>query len=141
MEQLNSHNKNLSSKTPTVGSTPILHKLKSAYLVWHNFYHILPKLHKYTLGERIDNLFIEIIEYAAQASFLPKQEKQPYIKVAIRKLDTLKILLNILWESQSLDDKKYILISEPLTEIGRMFGGWHNQLSKQNSPDIKPREK
>lgn len=40
----------------------------------------------------------------------------------------------ILWETKSLDDKKYIALSEQLHETGKMLGGWNGQLTKQNSP-------
>lgn len=118
---------------------PVLYKLKSSYSIWYGNYQLLPKTHRYTLGSRIDTLFITIIEVVAAASFLPRQEKVPYVQTAIRKLDALKILLMILWETKSLDNKKYLAIAEPLTEIGRMLGGWNGQLVKvnreqQNSP-------
>lgn len=75
----------------------------------------------------------------AQACFLNPKEKQPYVRVGIRKIDTLKILLMILQETKSLDDKKYIALSLKIEEIGKMLGGWHGQinaqLAKQNSPD------
>jgi hypothetical protein len=77
---------------------------------------------------------VEIIEAIAAASFLNPQEKQPYVRQAIKKLDALKILLMILWETKSLDNKKFISISLKLDEIGRNLGGWSGQLTKQNSP-------
>jgi len=49
-------------------------------------------------------------------------------------LDTAKCLLALAWEIKVLGEKKYIVLSEPLAEVGRMLGGWHNQLIKQNSP-------
>ncbi|OGF69338.1 hypothetical protein A3C73_01865 [Candidatus Giovannonibacteria bacterium RIFCSPHIGHO2_02_FULL_44_11] len=104
------------------------------YLLWCGYYTILPKIHRHSLGERIDDLFIEIIEFIAIASFLSKEEKLPYVKVAIRKVDTLKILLMVLWETKSLDNKKYIALSMKIEEIGKMLGGWRGQLQKQNSP-------
>ena len=63
-----------------------------------------------------------------------REEKLPYVKVAVRKMDTVKILLMILWETKSLDNSKYITLSGPLDEIGKMLGGWSGQLAKQNSP-------
>jgi hypothetical protein len=36
------------------------------------------------------------------------------VRLAIRKLDTLKVLLMLLWETKSLRDKKYIALSLPL---------------------------
>lgn len=119
---------------------PVLQKVKDSYILWHSYCSDLPKTERYSFGYRIDSLFIEIIEAIAAASFLSPQEKSPYVRLAIRKLDTLKILLMILWESKSLDDKKYIALSVKLDEIGRNLGGWNGQLIKQNSP-IKTGEK
>jgi len=84
-------------------------------------------------------LFVEIIETIAAASFLSPQEKSPYVRLAIRKQDALKVLLMILWETRSLDDKKYIALSVKLDEIGRNLGGWSGQLTKQNSPEAASR--
>ncbi len=101
------------------------------YLVWFQYYQILPKAHRYSLGQRIDSLFIEIIELVTTASFLLRDEKLPFVRMALRKADTLKILLQVLWEAKSLDNKKYIELSEKLIEIGKMLGGWSGQLAKQ----------
>lgn len=75
------------------------------------------------------------MEMTTAASFTPKSEKIPYVRTAIRKLDTTKILLMVLWETKSLENKKYLILSEKLEEIGKMLGGWHGQLIKQNSPN------
>lgn len=113
---------------------PVLLKLKTAYHLWFTYLNTLPKSHRYSLGQRIDTLLVETIESVSVASFLVREEKIPYVKVAIRKMDTSKILLMILWEAKSIDNAKYIALSEPLDEIGRMLGGWNGQLQKQNSP-------
>lgn len=102
--------------------------------MWYEYYQTLPKLHRYSLGLRIDTLFIEIMEAIAAAGFLSREEKQPYVRYAIKKTDTLKVLLMVLWETKSLDNKKYIALSLKVNEIGKMLGGWNGQLTKQNSP-------
>lgn len=78
-------------------------------------------------------LFVEIIEAISAASFLSKQDKLPYVRLSIKKADTLRVLLMVLWETKSLDDKKYIALSVKIDEAGRMLGGWQGQLAKQNS--------
>jgi len=94
------------------------------------------------LGKKVDETLLAILEAISVAAFLTPQEKPPYIKFAIKKTDLLKILLMLLWETKSLDDKKYIFISEKINEIGRMLGGWLGKLdSKQNSPSKIPGEK
>ncbi len=120
--------------TPPARILPLLLKLKECYKVWFENYNTLPKSHRYTLGLKIDSLFIETIEGVSVASFLNKENKLLWIQFSIRKVDTLKILLMILWETKSIDTKKYIVLSEKLEEIGRMLGGWNGQIQKQNSP-------
>jgi len=115
----------------------LLQKTKAFYLLWYGYYRIIPKEHRYTLGQKIDRFTVEIIEAISIAVFLKREEKLPLVRLAIRKTDTLKIFLLILWETKSLDNKKYILLSEKLNEIGRMLGGWNGQLSSKNSPDKK----
>lgn len=113
---------------------PVLQKTKDTYLVWYNYYSIIPKVHRYSLGEKIDKLFVEAMESIITASFLNQSEKLPYIRLAIRKVDTLKIFLMLLWEMKSMDNKKYIELSIKLDEVGRNLGGWCGQILKQNSP-------
>ena len=108
--------------------------MKDAYVLWHSYGSDLPKSQRNSFGYRIDSLFVEVIEAIAAASFLSPQEKHPYVRLSIRKLDALKVLFMILWEAKSLDDKKYIALSVKLDEIGRNLGGWSGQLTKQNSP-------
>lgn len=142
------HNQNNGTgNTPpqTFKLLPILEKGKSAYLTWFAYYQILPKVHKRSLGQRIDTLFVEIIEAMAAASFLDPTKKLAYVSHAIKKTDLLKILLMILWETKSLDTKKYIALSLKVDEVGKMLGGWNGQiiklLEKQNSPNLKKGEK
>jgi len=112
---------------------PLVSKAKTAYLLWITFYQTLPKINKHSLGQKIDNIFVEIIEAISIASFLAREEKSPWVRLAIRKTDTLKILLMVLWEIKAIDDKKYIALSTKIDEIGKMLGGWNGQLIKQNS--------
>lgn len=114
---------------------PVLGKVKDAYLLWYGYYQDLPKLHRHSLGLRIDTLFVEIIEAISAASFMARDEKTPYVRLAARKLDALKILLMVLWETKSLNNKGYIALSIKLEEIGRNLGGWLGQLARQNSPN------
>lgn len=116
---------------------PVLEILKSSYKLWQSYYNIIPKSSRYTLAETIDKYFIQIIESILVASFLEKQEKQPWVRKAIISLDTLKFLLLILWEINAINDKKYIALSEPLEKAGKQLGGWHGQIIKQNSPAQK----
>ena len=102
----------------------IIQKLVGTYKLWHQFVPDFPKSSRYTLGQKIDFLFLEVIENTIKAGYSTKIEKEVFLKRSSVKLDLLKFFLQIAWQIQSLEDKKYIRLSEKLDEIGRMLGGW-----------------
>jgi len=69
-----------------------------------------------------------VIEGIIKASISDRLEKLISLKNASVKLDLLKFFLQISWEIKSLNNKKYIKLSEKLDEIGRMLGGWIKSL-------------
>ncbi|MDP2364066.1 MAG: diversity-generating retroelement protein Avd [Ignavibacteria bacterium] len=106
----------------------MIEKIKNTYKLWHSFLPHFPKTSRYTLGSKIDSLFIETTESVIKASYLTKAEKLLYLTQASIKLDLLKFFLQVAWEIKALDNKKYIRLSEKLNEIGKMLGGWLKSL-------------
>lgn len=121
------------SVPPPLTSLPIIARIVQAYKLWHEIIQHIAKQDRYTLGSKIDTTFLEVIELIFTAGSLPKEKKLPYVQKAISKFDLLKFFLQIAWEVKALDNKKYILISESLTEIGRMLGGWHRNLLRETA--------
>ena len=112
-----------------------MQKLVEAYKIWHDYLVNFPRLSKYTLGKKIDSIFTDCLELLLLAKYSDKNSKLLLINKAITKFDSLKFFLQIAWEIKALDNKKYLHLSKPLTEIGRMLGGWRKQSLKQNSPE------
>lgn len=81
-----------------------------------------------------------MIEAVSAAVFLIKQDKLPFLKLAIRKLDTIKILLLVGWENKFIMNTKYADLSLKLDKIGKMLGGWKGKLEKENSSSLFKRE-
>jgi len=102
----------------------ILTKLTEAYKLWHGFLQDLPRPTRHTLGLKIDNLFTDCLELCLVAGFTARENKLPLIQKLSSKLDVLKFFLKIIWELKILEDKKYIAISSPLAEAGKMIGTW-----------------
>lgn len=111
----------------------MLEKLKSAYVLWSEYHQVLPKTHRYSIGNKVDGMLVDAIEAVAAAGFLSRTEKLPYVRAAIRKVDAAKVMLQILWETKSLENKKYVALSQRIDEVGKILGGWHGHLVKQNS--------
>ena len=118
----------------------MLERLKSLYSAWLPIYKLIPKNHQYSFGLKIDSLLIEVIEAVSAAVFLIKQDKLPFLKLAIRKLDTIKILLLVGWENKFIMNTKYADLSLKLDKIGKMLGGWKGKLEKENSSSLFKRE-
>ncbi|HBL51931.1 MAG TPA: diversity-generating retroelement protein Avd [Candidatus Blackburnbacteria bacterium] len=90
-----------------------------------------PKTKRYTLGQKLDNITLEILELlfsvpVAQNKILALQQ------ISI-KLDLLKVLLRIAKDIQAISNKNYLELETILQEIGRMLGGWIRAV-KQSSP-------
>lgn len=122
--------------TPPRNTLTILDRLVSVYKLWTTYLDHLPKKSKYSLGGKIDDVFLECIDLIFTASFQEKAKKLLYVEKVTTRFDLLKFLIRILWELKLLDDKKYIAISTELDEIGRMIGGWRNKLIKETQPPI-----
>ena len=108
-----------------------IQKLIAAYKLWNEYFDHLPKKSRYTIGSKVDLLFIETAQLLFTASALPKEQKLSVIQKAVINFDLLKFFLQIAWEIKALENKKYVAISEQLSEVGRMIGGWHKQLISQ----------
>ncbi len=76
------------------------------------------------MGQKTENLILEILELIFGAISLPKQEKNIFLKKANVKVDALKMLVRLSYDIKAIDDKKYLALQEKLQEIGRMVGGW-----------------
>lgn len=126
------------SPPPHASSTfnlPILQKAADAYKLWHGFLEHFPRLSRFTLGAKIDTLFLETVELILLAGYSSKPQKLTVVLRAGTKLDALKFFLQIAWELQAIDNKKYTRLSEPLTEVGKMLGGWRKQLQNEAPPE------
>ena len=117
--------------TPPPGpQLPIIQHFISAYKAWHEFLPHVPKDSRYTLGIKIDRVLIQTVELLFLASYAKKEQKLPYLEKAATQFDLAKFYLQILWEIKAIDNKRYIALSEKLTEIGNMLGGWNRQVAK-----------
>ncbi len=90
----------------------------------------IPKTSRYTLGAKIDALFLDTIEHILAAIYASPQDKIKELGCSVITLDALKFFLQISWEIHSLNTERYQMLSEKLDEIGRMLGGWRKGLEK-----------
>jgi len=139
MAQLNFSNETpFNSPPPEKNSVPILSELSDCYKLWHGYLVNLPRHTKFTLGTKLDHLFVELLELTLAASYASRDKKIEIIQNLSAKFDALKFLLKILWEIGGLNNQKYSLLSQKLKLIGQQIGGWQNYC--KNKPPLSARE-
>ena len=106
-------------------SEPVIyHKLEVLYLAAHKRLLKFPKPSRYSVGSRIENTLLEIIELA----YLGASKKGPSLLLILNKADVLlKILrvhLRLAHKTECLNDAGFAELSEKTIEIGKLLGGW-----------------
>lgn len=94
----------------------------------------MTKSARYTLGERIENKFLDLLELSYNAYFTEKDKKLEKVTKCILITDGLKFLVSVAWEGKLISNKHCEDMAVKLEEIGKMLGGWKNSL---NNPEKK----
>ncbi len=122
---MNEHN--TSSNVPLV-----LVRIKDSYKIWHTHLANISQVDRHTIGNKIDDIFLSLLELIFRAIFAyDKFEKLSIVSEAIGKTDLLKFFLQIGWEHKILDHKIYGNLIIGLDEVGRMLGGWKKNLQEK----------
>ena len=99
------------------------------YKTFYGYLVLFPKKDKYTLGAKCEVYIITTLELLLEAGFAFREEKLLLLKKASVKFDTLKILIRLTKDINTLDNKKYIVLQRQIQEIGKMLGGWQKSLN------------
>jgi len=91
---------------------------------------------RYTIGARIENRFLDLLESSYAAYFAERDKKEAKISECILVTDTLKFLVSVAWEGKLISNKQCEDIATKLEEIGKMLGGWKKSLG---NPEKKNR--
>ncbi len=91
---------------------------------------------RYTIGARIENKFLDLLDLTYTAYFTPKEHKTKKISDCIFMRDTLAFLISVAWDGKLISNQHYEDVALKLVEIGKMLGGWKGSL---NNPGKKNR--
>ena len=105
-------------------------------MLWMSIVCHIPKHARFTIGARIENTLLDLMETAYQAYYIKGDKKSEKIDVCIYLQDILKFLLDVLWDGRLISNDQYEQLSKKFSEIGRMLGGWQKSLT---NPEKKNR--
>lgn len=82
------------------------------------------------IKNRIRNTSYDLLEIAYMAN-QTKENKEKYIDQIVVKVKLLDFLLNLCYDKQIINNKRYVKFGEKLDDILKFSAGWKNSL-KQN---------
>ncbi len=81
-----------------------------------------PKRARFTFSDRINNLALDMVEELVEARYT--KHKISSLQRANLRLEKLRMLMRISYESKFLSHKAYEYSIYAMNEIGKMIGGW-----------------
>ena len=106
-------------------------------MIWISIVPHIQKGARYTIGARIENKFLDLLELTYITYFSKKENKIEKISECIFLLDTLKFIVSVAWDAKLVSNRQYEDVALKLEEIGRMLWGWKNKLE---NPEKKNRD-
>jgi len=102
----------------------------------------IPKTARFTLGARIENKFLDLLEFSYTSYFSKKEKRAEKITECIFVLDILKFMITTAWDGKFISNKQYEEIAVRLDEIGKMLWGWRKSLDspQKTAPSKRGKE-
>ncbi|MDO8555234.1 MAG: four helix bundle protein [bacterium] len=121
------------TRKPSTAQVPlVLVRAKEAYQSWHSYLVNLKRLDRYTIGAKIDDTFLSVLELIFRACFAcDKFEKLSLVSQVIGKTDLLKFFIQIGWEHKIINHTQYGVLILYFDEVGRMLGGWKKAINEK----------
>lgn len=114
----------------------ILPKLYDLILWFAQKISLYPRKFKYTLGDRIINLHLDILESVIEAKYTGGRKKGHYLRRTNLNLEKLRYMVRISKDLQCISISQYEYAAKYINEIGQMVGGWEKYMKKDSTPDL-----
>ncbi|PIW40988.1 MAG: hypothetical protein COW21_04240 [Candidatus Aenigmarchaeota archaeon CG15_BIG_FIL_POST_REV_8_21_14_020_37_27] len=105
----------------------IFHKTYEMVKWLHTLLNKFPKSEKWTLGQKIENTGLNVMEGVIQSN--NEFDKTKALQYTIVELDKLRIYFRLAKDFQFISTQQYEYASKLVNEIGRMLGGWYKKFA------------
>ncbi|MBD3282407.1 MAG: diversity-generating retroelement protein Avd [Candidatus Portnoybacteria bacterium] len=102
----------------------LVYKIYKFYLSTYNKLDKLPKKNRYSIGQKIENNILELLELINLANIQIKNLREPILHKASAKCNLLKLLIRLCYDLNLFNERQYISLESQIQEIGKMIGGW-----------------
>jgi hypothetical protein len=91
----------------------------------------MPRIHRFTLGDRLINLGYEVIEQLTITRY--SRQKRDKLRRINLLLERLRVLLRLAVDLHAISVKAYGRLGAMVNEVGRMAGGWSRKLARDGA--------
>ena len=81
-----------------------------------------PRSHKFTLGDRIENAALNVLEALVEATYT--RQRTQHLQRANLGIEKLRFLIRLAADLKLLDRRRYEYAARTLDDTGRLIGGW-----------------
>ena len=84
-----------------------------------------PRSHRFTLGDRLESLALDILEHLVEAQY--RSKKLSILYDTNVKLERLRFMVRLAKDLNLLSIRRYEFAARAINEIGSLLGGWIKQ--------------
>lgn len=109
----------------TADQTPMFQAVYKLYLSWYIRCGQIPKKDRFTIGQKIESLLLEILLLTVTAYHTTDLDyKRQSLLKANTCLECVKIGMRLAKDVKALEQRWYIDYESRIQEMGKMLGGW-----------------
>ena len=101
---------------------PVFQAIYDLILEIHNRADNFPRIHRYSIGEKIKNIGFDLLDLVIKANSV--KDKGAYLQEAEDVLEKLKIYIRLCFDLKILSSKGFEFLIRKMDEIGRQLNKW-----------------
>ena len=94
----------------------------------------IPRTERFGIGARIDVALLDLLMIIRRAGFASGERKVGLLEISISKIDDIRFLFHLLWETGLIANEQFARFGERIEEIGRDVGGWRKGMLAKTPP-------
>lgn len=107
---------------------PVINRTQELYEAISKITEKLPALQRQTLGRRLEDNILQLLELLIMAKHAPAAQKGPYLIKASGRAEIIQFQLCILLTQKLANETTLHQLQAKVLEIGRMLGGWRHSV-------------
>ncbi len=107
---------------------PVINRTQELYEVVSKITVKLPALQQQTIGKRLENSILLLLELLIMAKYAPSAHKGAYLIKASAQAEISQFQLRILLTQKLANETTLHQLQAKVAEIGRMLGGWRKSV-------------